>query len=182
MSRISAQPSSDSALRLLRYWEESRFGGDAPTHAGLNPSKLREWMSDSSIVEFHAGEKNLCLKMQGVNVARNIGDYHAPGGYLEDLVPDDVQAVVLEPYFQSRRTLRPVYSVVGRSVLKGSFDQFERLILPFIDEATGEVDRFFVWVGPTNRDRMDCETIYEAPLSHRFGPLNGGDSQPAIIK
>ena len=165
MSEHLTQSLSDSAQRLLANWESSREGNQAPTSSALDPKSLREWMNDVSIVEYHSGERNLCLRMQGVNVARNIGDYHAPGGYLEDLVPADVQSYVLEPYYQSRRSRRPVYSVIRRGALKGSFDQFERLILPFVHEETGEVDRFLVWVGPTNRDRIDCETIYDPPLS-----------------
>jgi hypothetical protein len=149
----------------LAYWVAARADADMPVSVALDLRKLREWMGDVSIVEYHEGEKNLCLRMQGVNVARNIGDYHAPGGYLEDLVPADVQGYVLEPYHQSRRTRRPVYSVIRRAALKGSFDQFERLILPFLDESSGEADRFLVWVGPSNRDRLDCETIYDPPIS-----------------
>ena len=183
MPNEPAQTLSEPATRLLEFWKASRTGDAAPSHAALNPSNLREWMNDSSIVEFHTGEKKLCLKMQGLNVARNIGDYHAPGGYLEDLVPADVQAIVLEPYYQAHRTGRPVYSVIKQGILKGAFNQFERLILPFTNEASGTVDRFFVWVGPTDRDALDCETIYDTPLSQPFAaPTDKGDSQLVIIE
>ena len=165
MSTIPQNALPEPAERLLRRWESLRAGDKAPAHSALDPATLREWMSDSSIVEFHEHTQKHCLKMQGFNVARNIGDYHAPGGYLEDLIPADFQAVVLSAYHEARSSQRPVHSVIQSDALPGSFQQFERLILPFADEATGRADRFLVWVGPTHRNCVDCETIYEAPLS-----------------
>lgn len=155
----------EAARRLLAYWTTARGETVVPDATALNPAALREWISDCSIVELHSGEKQLHLRMQGVTVAKNIGDYYAPGGYLEDLIPEGSQGVVLEPYYKALRTRCPVFSVIGPGRLAGRFDQFERLILPFSDPASGQIDRFLVWVGPTNRDVVDCETIYEKPLS-----------------
>lgn len=172
----------EPAERLLRRWVGLHTEGEAPTHHALSAANLREWMSDCSIVEFHEAPQKHCLKMQGFNVARNIGDYHAPGGYLEDMIPADVQTVVLEAYHEARRTRRPVYSVIKSGVLRGTFEQLERLVLPFTNEETGTADRFLVWVGPTHRDRIACETIYAAPLSRPLAPAPvSGDSELTVI-
>ncbi len=152
------------AQRLLSFWNDARQGGDAPSVSAADPPKLREWLADISVIDFHPGAKNLCIRMQGNNVARNIGDYHARGGYLEDLIPLAAQPLVLAPYHEARRRRRPAYSVLQSGLLEGKFDKFERLILPFSQPSTGECDHFIVWVGPTHRDVIVCESIYSPPL------------------
>ena len=164
MSQGSIEQLPASAQRLLSYWGDARAGNGAPDASAIDPPKLREWLADISVIEFHTGDRNLCIRMQGNNVAKNIGDYHARGGYLEDLLPIAAQPMLLAPYHEARRTGRPIYSVVKPGVLEGKFEKFERLILPFADPSTGECDRFIVWVGPTHRDVIVCESIYDPPL------------------
>jgi len=148
----------------LAYWEGACDGAIVPSRSAIDPKLLREWLGDVSIIEFHEGDKNFYIKLHGMNVAKNIGDYYARG-YLEDNIPPDAQQLIFEPYFAARRTKRPVYSVIRPGALKGSFAKFERLILPFANCKNREIEHFLAWVGPTERDRVDCESIYEEPLS-----------------
>ncbi len=163
----------DQARSLLAYWEMACGDKPVPSGDALDPAVLRRWSSDIVILELHEGEKRLYIKLHGNNVARNIGNYYA-SGYLEDVVPVDAHDVVLQPYFEAERTHRPVYSLIGAGIFKGLYARFERLILPFVDEASGKTDHFIAWIGPTGRDTVACETIYDPPLV----PVNQAHPHP----
>jgi len=174
-------PLPDPVKDLLAYWDGARETEFLPSSEAIDPLKLRKWISDIALIEYTSGEKNLFIRLHGNNVARNVGNYDARG-YLEDVVPASAHSVVFEPFFVARRLRRPVYSVLSPAVLEGSFRKFERLVLPFIDSKTREVDRFVVWIGPTGRDVLDCETIYEEPISGARKPVQiDGETELRVL-
>lgn len=174
-------PLPEAAKRLLAYWESAQRGDRPPPRSAVDPIKLREWIGDISVIQYIEGEKNLYIRLHGLNVAQKIGDYYARG-YLEDMIPASAHSVVFEAYYVARKTLRPVHSIITPGVLKGSFEKFERFVLPFVDDETAQLERFVVWVGPTNRDVLECETIYAEPAAGVKNITNAeGESRLTVL-
>lgn len=152
-----------AARQLLTFWEDAREGAAAESGTMRDRRELRRWINDLVLLDLHDADRRLFIRWHGPNVAKNIGNYWA-AGYLEDVVPQEAHPLIIAPYFEAMEARRPVYSCIGAGVLDGVYQRFERLILPCIDAQTRQIDGFICWIGPTERNVLASETIYDEPL------------------
>lgn len=152
------------ALELVKFWESERGDRPLPGKAALNPTKLRRWIGDLSIIELHDDPKRHFVRLHGGTTQNKIGN-DMTRRYFEDELDPKTLEFALTPYRAAQKSLRPTHSLFVPKLYPTVFTQLERLVLPFSAEqhcpAEPTVDQFLVWVGPTGRSRIEVQSVYD---------------------
>ncbi len=156
-----------------------------PHLKNLSGSNLRRWVGDVSVIHLHDGPKKFFVSLHGANVARHIGpDFNKK--YLEDAVPRASLDFALAPYQQSIKLSAPVYAIMHPTLENGLHSKLERLVMPFCGEKKDMVERFLVWVAPSDKQFDQTGSIYEERRARRgrdrsFSLYNLAENEPVEI-
>ena len=152
------------AEALVEYWLHERGGRLLPDKDALNPLKLRRWIGDISIVELHDGPKKFYVKLHGGKTQQKIGN-DLTRRYFEDALDAKTLEFAIAPYRAAYEALRPTHSLFVPKLYPSVFTKLERLVLPFgveiQDAKKPKVEQFLTWVGPTDRNEVGCDSVYD---------------------
>ena len=168
------------AEALLAFWESERGDRILPGKDSMNFLKLRRWIGDVSIVDLHDGLKRYYVRLHGGRTQERIGN-DMTRGYFEDTFDPKMLEFALAPYRAAEKALRPTHSFMVPRLYPAVFAKLERLVLPFCagddDENKTIVTSFIVWAGPTGRNGITSDSVYELV---RNGALSNAQVAEAV--
>lgn len=141
--RVS-QPLRPEFEAIRGRWQELCRNGKLPARADFPPESLTPWMGHIQIVELvRAGNTNRYrVRLVGTRIVYYEGRDNT-GLFLDDVIPMEQRAEILEPYARCAETQAPVHSAFYSCSEDAISSQLERLILPLAaDGAT--IDQFLV--------------------------------------
>ena len=139
-----SQPLRQEFEAIRERWRTYRSVGHLPARADFPPESLTPWMGHIQIVELvREGDTNRYrVRLVGTRIVYYEG-HDNTGLFLDEVIPADQRAEVLEPYRRCTETREPVYSQFYSCSDAGISSQLERLILPLAADGV-TIDQFLV--------------------------------------
>lgn len=177
---------------LFNVWQQKRGNRRFPPRRSLDAFALRPWLGHIGIVERGLEDDRYFIRLAGTVIVEYDGaDF--TGKCLSECVPPHAVDEILYPYRLSIQSGKPVFNRLPPGPLRGSFEYFDRLLLPCADEDSF-IDSFIVaiYVSAFNRHRNPVGGIYgtaeQAPeskdattMANRDAAGEGTASQGAFI-
>jgi len=146
-------------LELLTLWKEARGTRPLPHYSFINPTELRPWIGDLTIIRVREGEKRFYVSLHGGNVSQVVGcDLNHK--FFEDVFPESSLAEALDPYELSMKRCEATFSKQKLLFPNGLVRTLLRLVLPFCASVPDETDRFLVYIAPISDDSELPRTFY----------------------
>ncbi|HEV8389728.1 MAG TPA: PAS domain-containing protein [Dongiaceae bacterium] len=139
-----SQPLRQEFEAIRDRWQELCRDGRLPTRAAFPPESLTPWMGHIQIVELvcEGDTKRYRVRLVGTRIVYYEGRDNT-GLFLDDVIPMEQRAEILEPHSRCAETRAPVYSAFYSCGEGAISSQLERLILPLAADGT-TVDQFLV--------------------------------------
>jgi hypothetical protein len=139
-----SQPLREELEAIQGRWKELCRDGHLPARSDFPVESLTPWIGHIQIVE-RVGEGEHVrhrVRLSGTRIVYYEGRDNT-GKFLDDVIPADERAELLEPYHRCASSRAPVYTAFYNCSEAAISSQLERLILPLA--ADGEtVDQFLV--------------------------------------
>jgi len=152
------------ANELVEFWHREKGDRPLPGKTSMDPTKLKRWIGDLSIIELHEGPKRFFVRLHGGRTQDRVGN-DMTRCYFEDHLDSGTLEFAVTPYRASEKSLLPTHSVFVPCLYPSVFTKLERLVLPFSAEKNvpedPKVEQFLVWVGPTGRSNIDDGSVYD---------------------
>jgi len=141
--RVS-QPLREEFEAIQRRWREHCQDGKLPTRAAFPPESLTPWMGHIEIVELvrEGDTDRYRVRLVGTRIVYYEGRDNT-GQFLDEVIPQDQHAEILEPYRRCTETRGPVYGEFYSCSDTAISSKLERLILPLAADGTN-IDQFLV--------------------------------------
>jgi len=141
--RVS-QPLRQEFEAIQGRWQELCRDGRLPARADFPPESLTPWMGHIQIVELvrEGDTSRYRTRLVGTRIVYYEGRDNT-GLFLDDVIPMDQRAEILEPYGRCAKTRAPVYSAYYGCSEAAISSKLERLILPLAADGTN-IDQFLV--------------------------------------
>lgn len=133
---------------LHRHWQQQRRGGDLPLSSAIDPLELGPALGYVMLMEPVGGGDDFLYRLYGTAIADRSG-LEMTGKRVREVPVPLVAVYFLASYRAVLMTRRPLYTRHSTHHAIG-FDDWNRLILPFVD-VDGRVDRLLVGNVPTRR-------------------------------
>lgn len=129
---------------MSERWRTACRDGRLPARADFPPESMTPWMGHIQIVEVvRAGDAvRFRVRLVGTRIVYYEGRDNT-GVFLDDVVPEEQQDDVLEPYRRSMGEREPIYSAFYSCAEAAISSKLERLILPLATDGK-VVDQFLV--------------------------------------
>ncbi len=138
----SASPSIVKSIKqrdLLNAWLRLREKMPQPALADYAPDRLVEEQRDLVYYKVFATERGprFMINSEGSRLAQGYGRVNAgnKGTWLDEYVPPELQPITMPAYLECVRRGLPVYSVSKIVDVRGQTIDYERLLLPFYEQA-----------------------------------------------
>jgi len=128
--RVS-QPLRPEFEAIRGRWQELCRNGKLPASADFPPESLTPWMGHIQIVELVRADNTnrYRVRLVGTRIVYYEGRDNT-GLFLDDVIPMEQRAEILEPYARCAETRAPVHSAFYSCSEDAISSQLERLILP----------------------------------------------------
>jgi hypothetical protein len=127
---------TQTSMQMFQYWNRLRAGAPAPRRTQIEPSDIRDILSQTFILESHNNSSDMSFRLAGTAINNLLGR-HLRGTALRDLFQEPNRPVVsrlMRNCYQDRSIVVLGLDGVSRS---GRQTLLEVLILPLEDEAEG---------------------------------------------
>jgi hypothetical protein len=139
-----SQPLRPELEAIQGRWRELCHNGHLPARSDFPAETMTPWMGHIQIVERVADGANVRLRVRlvGTRIVYYEGRDNT-GKFLDDVIPLDQRAELLEPYRRCADSRAPVYGAFYSCSEAAISSQLERLILPLASDGK-TIDQFLV--------------------------------------
>jgi hypothetical protein len=127
---------TQSALHLFQYWNRLRNGAAAPTRVEIEPSDIRDVLSQTFILESDSQNEDMLFRLAGTNIT-NLFGRALKGAALRSLFQNQHKPIVsrlMRNCYQDKSVILLGLDAISRT---GRQTLLEIMFLPLQDEASG---------------------------------------------